>query len=80
MTYEQFVEETNVNDTNAISQTTDSEKDQKMSRSLSALTGKTEVAELDAKVGQRQLETGGPKGPEPTRYGDWERNGRCIDF
>lgn len=20
------------------------------------------------------------KGPEPTRYGDWERNGRCIDF
>ena len=25
-------------------------------------------------------ETGGPKGPEPTRYGDWERNGRCIDF
>jgi hypothetical protein len=25
-------------------------------------------------------ETGGPKGPEPTRYGDWEKNGRCIDF
>ena len=25
-------------------------------------------------------ETGGPKGPEPTRYGDWERNGRCVDF
>jgi hypothetical protein len=25
-------------------------------------------------------ETGGPKGPEPTRYGDWERAGRCIDF
>lgn len=25
-------------------------------------------------------ETGGPKGPEPTRYGDWERKGRCIDF
>jgi len=25
-------------------------------------------------------ETGGPKGPEPTRYGDWERGGRCIDF
>lgn len=26
------------------------------------------------------LETGGPTGPEPTRYGDWERKGRCIDF
>jgi hypothetical protein len=25
-------------------------------------------------------EIGGPKGPEPTRYGDWERNGRCVDF
>ncbi len=25
-------------------------------------------------------ETGGPPGPEPTRYGDWERKGRCIDF
>jgi hypothetical protein len=25
-------------------------------------------------------EIGGPKGPEPTRYGDWEVNGRCSDF
>ena len=25
-------------------------------------------------------EIGGPRGPEPTRYGDWERKGRCIDF
>lgn len=25
-------------------------------------------------------EVGGRKGPEPTRFGDWERNGRCIDF
>ncbi|CAL1409695.1 unnamed protein product [Linum trigynum] len=25
-------------------------------------------------------EIGGPRGPEPTRYGDWERNGRCYDF
>ena len=25
-------------------------------------------------------ETGGPKGLEPTRYGDWENNGRCTDF
>lgn len=25
-------------------------------------------------------EYGGPRGLEPTRYGDWERNGRCIDF
>jgi len=25
-------------------------------------------------------ETGGPDGLDPTRYGDWEKNGRCIDF
>jgi len=25
-------------------------------------------------------EIGGPKGPEPTRFGDWERKGRCSDF
>ena len=25
-------------------------------------------------------ETGGPKGLEPTRFGDWERKGRCVDF
>ena len=25
-------------------------------------------------------EIGGPKGPEPTRYGDWERKGRVSDF
>lgn len=29
---------------------------------------------------QAPREIGGPKGPEPTRYGDWERKGRCIDF
>lgn len=28
----------------------------------------------------KPAETGGPAGPEPTRYGDWERGGRCIDF
>ena len=29
---------------------------------------------------QPVAEVGGPKGPEPTRYGDWERKGRCSDF
>lgn len=29
---------------------------------------------------EKPLEFGGPKGPEPTRYGDWEKAGRCIDF
>ena len=30
--------------------------------------------------GETQAEIGGPKGLEPTRYGDWENSGRCIDF
>jgi hypothetical protein len=29
---------------------------------------------------QLPTEWGGREGPEPTRYGDWEKNGRCIDF
>ena len=35
-----------------------------------------ETVELEKKV----PETGGPKGLEPTRYGDWEAKGRCHDF
>ena len=27
-----------------------------------------------------EKEIGGPKGLEPTRYGDWEKAGRCVDF
>ncbi len=36
----------------------------------------------DAKPAKPNLpkEIGGPKGLEPTRYGDWERNGRVSDF
>jgi hypothetical protein len=31
-------------------------------------------------TGGREIEIGGREGLEPTRYGDWEKNGRCIDF
>jgi hypothetical protein len=31
-------------------------------------------------IKQKTKETGGPKGPEPTRYGDWELKGKCVDF
>lgn len=37
-------------------------------------------AEVAEAAGQRLREIGGPKGPEPTRFGDWERAGRCVDF
>jgi hypothetical protein len=34
-------------------------------------------AEADGVV---EKEIGGPQGLEPTRYGDWEKAGRCFDF
>lgn len=37
-------------------------------------------AKRSPEAGDRPLEIGGRKGPDPTRYGDWEKNGRCIDF
>lgn len=30
--------------------------------------------------GRQPVEVGGRDGPDPTRYGDWEKAGRCIDF
>ena len=35
-----------------------------------------------AAVGPEQPpgEINGPRGPEPTRFGDWEKDGRCSDF
>lgn len=50
---------------------------------------KTEPVETDSKQKDQEIteteqckpiEIGGFKGPEPTRYGDWEKNGRCVDF
>ena len=40
----------------------------------------SEPAKPAAKEQARPREIGGPKGPEPTRYGDWEVGGRCTDF
>ncbi len=34
----------------------------------------------DAAQPAAPAEIGGRGGPDPTRYGDWEKNGRCIDF
>ncbi|MFQ5775872.1 MAG: DUF1674 domain-containing protein [Kiloniellaceae bacterium] len=38
-----------------------------------------EGPDASARAGKPK-EIGGPSGPEPTRYGDWERNGICVDF
>lgn len=45
-----------------------------------------QVTEAEPKSEEQQeqagspVEIGGQAGPEPTRFGDWEKNGRCTDF
>ncbi len=43
-------------------------------------TGPSGRARGRGKKPEREPEIGGPKGPEPTRYGDWERKGIAHDF
>lgn len=43
------------------------------------INGEPESA-LNPDANDLPKEIGGQKGPEPTRYGDWEKNGRCTDF
>jgi len=50
-----------------------------------AEAGRRAAAEAEARrqaqpASQLPPELGGPKGPEPTRYGDWERKGIATDF
>ncbi|HRP11504.1 MAG TPA: DUF1674 domain-containing protein [Terricaulis sp.] len=49
------------------------------------LTPEAERALAEAAARRREAEKlaaeqGGPSGPEPTRYGDWERKGVAVDF
>ena len=39
-----------------------------------------ETADQNKTPEARPKEIGGRDGPDPTRYGDWEKGGRCIDF
>lgn len=54
-----------------------SEKAQK--NSLQKEHGKQKEGKMEGQF-SKQKEIGGRKGPEPVRYGDWEKGGRCIDF
>jgi hypothetical protein len=47
-------------------------------RALAETAARRAAAEKQA--AERPKEANGPKGPEPTRYGDWERNGIASDF
>ena len=47
-------------------------------RALAEAEARRQAAMADAKAMPREYQ--GPKGPEPTRYGDWERKGIASDF
>lgn len=49
-------------------------------RALAEAEARRAQAERDAGSQTKQPELQGPKGPEPTRYGDWERKGIASDF
>jgi hypothetical protein len=47
-------------------------------RALAEAEARRRAATTDAKQMPREYQ--GPKGPEPTRYGDWETKGIASDF
>lgn len=48
-------------------------------RALEEAAARRHAAEA-AQAAAAESELGGPKGPEPTRFGDWERKGIAVDF
>jgi len=62
----------------------DADKNNAKATTPSSGTETGETQHKDVKTGADDAagarEHGGPKGPEPTRYGDWEVKGRCSDF
>lgn len=58
----------------------DAEKDNLAEATPASDTGMSDTGMSDAGPPDKTIERGGPKGPEPTRFGDWENNGRCTDF
>ena len=58
----------------------DNPRDQPGDNGKSAPAGAGGTATPAVPDAKAPAEIGGPKGPEPTRYGDWEIGGRCTDF
>lgn len=51
-----------------------------LNKSATQPSDRAEIASQDTAAVKPPAEIGGRGGLEPTRYGDWEKNGRCIDF
>jgi hypothetical protein len=66
--------------TRSVSMDKDKEKRRKQAANRALAEAKARRAEAEAAENAQPKEIGGPKGPEPTRYGDWERKGIASDF
>ncbi|MHA6324625.1 DUF1674 domain-containing protein [Roseivivax sp. CAU 1753] len=49
-------------------------------RALAEAAERRRIAEAEERENARPIELGGRDGPEPVRYGDWEKKGLAIDF
>lgn len=49
-------------------------------RALREAAERRAARDAEAASAEADREVGGPAGPEPVRYGDWEAKGRAIDF
>ena len=60
------------------------QQNMKVNKKQNSSTGKTKLVANDTPIDlikeDSVTEIGGPVGPEPTRFGDWEKDGRCSDF
>ncbi len=55
-------------------------RDRRRREAAQRALAEAEERRAKAKPGDRAKEVNGPKGPEPTRYGDWEKKGIASDF
>lgn len=58
----------------------ESEKDQRIRAAAERALAEAEARRRDAPTDELPPELGGRDGPEPTRYGDWEKDGILSDF
>lgn len=58
----------------------DAEKDRRLTQAAERALAEAEARRAAAPKREAPEELGGRDGPEPTRYGDWEKDGIVSDF
>jgi hypothetical protein len=57
-----------------------SEKEARIAAAAARALAEAEARRAEAQAAPLPIEHGGRDGPEPVRYGDWEKKGLAIDF